>query len=125
SYMCTHPRYCRLEPLLRHSKSFGPSAPIAYATYVSPPDEAVAWPGSSCRMANDATRGVGNSSAQPVDDHVPREWEDPQAKRCGGMERSGSLCGRGCRSAEADASAAWKNLPLCWGIPRGAAAAKR
>ncbi|MGM9721639.1 MAG: hypothetical protein ACI3YW_03330, partial [Candidatus Egerieousia sp.] len=24
----------------------------------------------------------------------PREWEDPQAKRCGGMERSGSLCGR-------------------------------
>ena len=30
--------------LLRHSKSFGPSAPIAYATSVSPPDEAVAWP---------------------------------------------------------------------------------
>ena len=26
----------------------------------------------------------------------------PQAKRCGGMERSGSLCGRGCRAAEAD-----------------------
>ena len=26
-------------------KSVGPSAPIAYATYVSPPDEAVAWPG--------------------------------------------------------------------------------
>ena len=24
----------------------------------------------------------------------PREWEDPQAKRGGGMERSGSLCGR-------------------------------
>ena len=44
SYICTHPRYCRLEPLLRHSKSFGPSAPIAYATSVSPPDEAVAWP---------------------------------------------------------------------------------
>ena len=32
-------------PLLRHSKSFGPSAPIAYATCVSPPDEAAAWPG--------------------------------------------------------------------------------
>ena len=46
SYICTHPRYCHLEPLLRHSKSFGPSAPIAYATYVSPPDEAVAWPGA-------------------------------------------------------------------------------
>ena len=33
-------------------KSFGPSAPIAYATSVSPPDEAVAWPrcaGIRCR----------------------------------------------------------------------------
>ena len=64
-----------------------------------------AWPGNSCRMANDATRGVGNSSAQTVGDHAPREWEDPQAKRCGGMERSGSLCGRACRSAEAAALA--------------------
>ena len=27
-------------------KSVGPSAPIAYATSVSPPDEAVAWPGA-------------------------------------------------------------------------------
>ena len=49
SYMCTHPRYCRLEPLLRHSKSIGPSAPIAYASYVSPPDEAAAWPGAGIR----------------------------------------------------------------------------
>ena len=47
SYMCTHPRYCRLEPLLRHSKSVGPSAPIAYATSVSPPNEAAAWPGGA------------------------------------------------------------------------------
>ena len=30
--------------LLRHSKSVGPYAPIAYATSVSPPDEAIAWP---------------------------------------------------------------------------------
>ena len=65
---------------------------------------------SRCRLAgeqlqdgNDATGGVGNSSAQTVGDHAPREWEDPQAKRCGGMERSGSLCGRACRSAEANA----------------------
>ena len=38
--------------LLRHSKSIGPSAPIAYATYVSPPNKAVAWPGAGveCRM---------------------------------------------------------------------------
>ena len=40
-----------LKPLLRHSKSVGPSAPIAYATSVSPPDEAVAWPGCRYRMA--------------------------------------------------------------------------
>ena len=33
-------------------------------------DKAAAWPGNSCRMANDATGGVGNSSAQTVDDHV-------------------------------------------------------
>ena len=32
-------------------KSVGPSAPIAYATSVSPPDEAVAWPGCRYRMA--------------------------------------------------------------------------
>ena len=35
---------CNIELLLRQSKSFGPSAPIAYATSVSPPDEAAAWP---------------------------------------------------------------------------------
>ena len=39
-----------LKPLLRHSKSVGPSAPIAYATFVSPPDEAVAWLGRRCRV---------------------------------------------------------------------------
>ena len=41
-----------LEQLLRHSKSIGPSAPIAYATSVSPPNKAVAWPGAGveCRM---------------------------------------------------------------------------
>ena len=32
--------------LHRHSKPFGPSAPIAYATSVSPPNEAAAWPGA-------------------------------------------------------------------------------
>ena len=40
-------------------KSFGPSAPIAYATSVSPPDEAVAWPGRRCRIANDAAAWSG------------------------------------------------------------------
>ena len=32
------------------AKSVGPSAPIAYATSVSPPDEAAAWPGCRCWM---------------------------------------------------------------------------
>ncbi len=45
SYICTHPPCCTLQPLLRHSKSIGPSAPIAYATSVSPPNEAAAWQG--------------------------------------------------------------------------------
>ena len=40
-------------------KSFGPSAPIAYATSVSPPDEAVAWPGRRCRIVNDAAAWSG------------------------------------------------------------------
>ena len=45
-------------------KSIGPSAPIAYATSVSPPDEAVAWPGvqvlgagGCCRLAGDTGAG--------------------------------------------------------------------
>ena len=41
-------------PLLRQSKSFGPSAPIAYATSASPPNEAAAWPVRSCRMGDKA-----------------------------------------------------------------------
>ena len=45
--------------LLRHSKSVGPSAPIAYATYVSPPDEAVAWPWRRCWMLDMATAWPG------------------------------------------------------------------
>ena len=65
-------------------------------------DKAAAWPGNSCRMANDASSGVGNSSAQTVDAHVLREWEGARKRSAaGGMERSGSLCGRGCQSAEA------------------------
>ena len=45
--------------LLRHSKSFGPSAPIAYATSVSPPDEAIAWPGFRCWVLDDAVSSQG------------------------------------------------------------------
>ena len=35
-------------------KSFGPSAPIAYATSVSPPDEAIAWPGRWYQVLDEA-----------------------------------------------------------------------
>ena len=55
-------------------------------------------------MANDASSGVGNSSAQTVGAHAPREWEGARKRSAaGGMKRSASLCGRGCRSEEADA----------------------
>ena len=46
-------------PLLRHSKSFDPSAPIAYATSVSPPDEAIAWPGRRYPIGNKALAWPG------------------------------------------------------------------
>ena len=40
-------------------KSVGPSAPIAYATSVSPPDEAVAWPGRRCWVQDEAVASQG------------------------------------------------------------------
>ena len=43
-HICDHPHCSYVGLPLRQSKSFGPSAPIAYATSVSPPDEAAAWP---------------------------------------------------------------------------------
>ena len=45
-------------------KSFGPSAPIAYATYVSPPDEAVAWPWCRYPMGDKATAWPGAAFLQ-------------------------------------------------------------
>ena len=61
--------------LLRHSKSLGPSAPIAYATSVSPPDEAAAWPGC----------GV------PAN-HLPR-WVPPHALLArGSVDGATNLC---------------------------------
>ena len=35
-------------------KSLSPSAPIAYATYISPPNEAIAWPGRGYQMGDKA-----------------------------------------------------------------------
>ena len=40
-------------------KSFGPSAPIAYASSVSPPDEAVAWHGRRYPMGDKAVAWPG------------------------------------------------------------------
>ena len=55
---------CNIEQLLRHSKSFGPSAPIAYATSVSPPDEAVAWPGRRCWVLGEVAAWPGAAFLQ-------------------------------------------------------------
>ena len=56
--------------LLRHSKSLGPSAPIAYATSVSPPNEAVAWPCSPflqfTARANPCSRHLCGTLARAV-----------------------------------------------------------
>ena len=40
-------------------KSLGPSAPIAYATSVSPPDEAVAWAGCKYPMGDEVGAWTG------------------------------------------------------------------
>ena len=46
------------------AKSVGPSAPIAYATSVSPPDEAVAWPWCRYPMGDKATAWPGAAFLQ-------------------------------------------------------------
>ena len=51
-------------PLLRYSKSIGPSAPIVYTTYVSPPGEAAAWPGCRCWMLDMAVDWPGAAFLQ-------------------------------------------------------------
>ena len=45
-------------------KSVGPSAPIAYATSVSPPDEAAAWLGRRCRVLDMAAAWPGAAFLQ-------------------------------------------------------------
>ena len=45
-------------------KSFGPSTPIAYATSVSPPNEAIARPGHRYWVANDAAAWPGGAFLQ-------------------------------------------------------------
>ena len=49
-------------------KSFGPSAPIAYASSVSPPNEAIAWPG--CRYSMDDEAVAWPGCRYPMDDEA-------------------------------------------------------
>ena len=73
-------------------------------------------------LRTDASSGVGNSSAQTVDAHVPREWEEPASEALREGWSEAEVCAeevaaprepmRGRFSAGADASATWKSLPL-------------
>ena len=69
-YRYAHSSCSHLGLLLRHSKSLGPSAPIAYATSVSPPNEAVAWPGAAflqiTARANPCSRHLWGTLARAV-----------------------------------------------------------
>ena len=74
-------------PLLRHSKSVGPSAPIAYATCVSPPEEAAAWPRAGVRWqmrlplrgeCTEGNRTVGNA---PPGNALCGEYYSPALRR--------------------------------------------
>ena len=49
---------------------------------------------SRCNPWRDISSGVGNSSAQTVDDHVLVNGRTRKRSAAGGMERGGSLCGR-------------------------------
>ncbi len=57
--MCTFFFAATLDCCSDTRKSLGPSAPIAYATSVSPPNEAAAWPGRRCWVANNAAAWSG------------------------------------------------------------------
>ena len=76
TYMCLSP-LLHLGLLLGHSKSVGPSAPIAYATSVSPPNEAVAWPGAAflqiTARANPCSRHLWGTLARAVASICARE----------------------------------------------------
>ena len=54
---CIYPQDCCCSDI---AKSVGPSAPIAYATSVSPPDEAVPWPWCRYPMGDKATAWPGH-----------------------------------------------------------------
>ena len=53
---CIYPQDCCCSD---RRKSLGPSAPIAYATSVSPPNEAVAWPWAQVWVLDEAIASQG------------------------------------------------------------------
>ena len=129
---------------------------IQHPIYVSParrqphPAEIRRWRRQSVQMGRKIC--VCLSSSNPVDRYnladrpfqrsrelfrtdrgrpCPREWEDPQAKRCGGMERSGSLCGRVAAPRETLHRVPWREpLQQLWeatcrqGAPSGSSCRK-
>ena len=67
---------------------------LAKPEYFSPPDEVCCWPGALRRRAIGKILPAGGAAAESHREDVAGRG------RCGGMERSGSLNGRACRSAE-------------------------
>ena len=70
---CIYPQDCCCSD---RRKSVGPSAPIAYVTSVSPPNEAAAWPGRRYPMGNKAVAWPG-LRCWVLDDAVSK-----QGRRC-------------------------------------------
>ena len=102
---------------------------LANPEYSSPPGEVCCWPGRrggaagtgsqrkqlagtpwrSCWYGQPAeAAGRGAVAELLVRAASGSSWRE----RCGGMERSGSLCGKACRWASDYAAASWKSLPL-------------
>ena len=83
---------------------------LAKPEYFSPPDEVCCWPGRSGGAAGRECHGEedGGTVAESHREDIAGRGaaaeshrEDVAGRgRCGGMERSGSLNGRACRSAE-------------------------
>ena len=102
---------------------------LAKPEYFSLPDEVCCWPGRCSGAAGTGSRrkqlavapwrsywygqpaeaaGRGAVAELLVRAASGSSWRE----RCGGMERSGSLCGKACRWASDDAAASRKSLPL-------------
>ena len=86
-------------------KSVGPSAPIAYATSVSPPNEAIAWPGCRYPMDDKAAAWPGRGYQMG---NKAVAW---LSFRCWVLDDAVSSQGRRCWVA--NDAAAWPRC-RCW-----------